>query len=82
MTLISQDLDFQKLRRRLKGPKSYLQSDEQVDVNDNETTKAAPVTKEDAEELLAPAFPNGRRVSQVDQACCGGFKKAGVCVIS
>ena len=67
---------------KLPWPKSYLQSDEKVDVNDNETTKVAPMTKEDAEPLLAPAFPNGRRVSQVDQACCGGFKKSGVCVIS
>ena len=48
-------------------------------MNDNETTKVA--TKEDAEPLLAPAFPNGRRVSQVDQQCCGGFKKSGVCAV-
>ena len=60
---------------------SIFQGEGKTDENDNEATEEA-VKETNAEPLLAPAFPNGRRVSQVDQACCGGFKKSGICVIS
>ena len=68
-----------KFRRHTYAIWSFLfQNEEKTDVNDNETTK---VEKTEAEPLMAPAFPNGRRVSQVDQQCCGGFKKSGICLI-
>ena len=53
---------------------------EKHDENANETTNAETKTK--SEDLLTPAFPdNRRRVSQVDQQCCGGFKQSGVCAV-
>ena len=49
---------------------------EKHDENANETPIVESKTSED---LLTPAFPdNQRRVSQVDQQCCGGFKQSGV----
>ena len=59
----------------------FFQGDGKTDENANEATEAV-AEETNAEPLLSPAFPNGRRVSQVDQACCGGFKKSGICVIS
>lgn len=46
------------------------------DENENET-KAA----ETESIKMTPAFPNGRRVSQVQTQCCNGFQESGVCQI-
>jgi hypothetical protein len=53
------------------------------DENANEQTKAAAENHAEdsakAAETLIPAFPNGRRVSNVQTQCCNGFKTSGVC---
>ena len=51
----------------------------ETDENANETEKEA--TKEEADENMTPAFPNGRRVSQVNQQCCNGFQESKACLI-
>merc|ERR1711997_1290749 len=48
------------------------QNHDKHDENANEKTVVE--SGKTSEDLLTPAFPsNGRRVSQVDQQCCGGF---------
>ena len=57
---------------------SFFQNHDKHDENANEKTVVE--SGKTSEDLLTPAFPsNGRRVSQVDQQCCGGFKQSGVC---
>merc|ERR1712008_391273 len=56
------------------------QNHDKHDENANEKTVVE--SGKTSEDLLTPAFPsNGRRVSQVDQQCCGGFKQSGVCSV-
>ena len=56
-----------------------FQGEPEQDENANETDK---MTKEDAgDEEMTPAFPNGRRVSQVQTQCCNGFQESKACNI-